>query len=422
MKNLSVMKIGGAVLNTPDNFTFLVDIIKNHCTQPTVFVFSAFSTLSRKLKEIGLTAKDKGLEFALLKFQEVKVSLTNLVNSLILDERLFYNIKGKLGELFDCFEKILFGISVTKELTSRTMDKLLSYGEYFSSFILEGYLKYNNINVEFLNSSELIITDSNYGNAKPIVEKTHKALEKNLHPTLEKANLVFLPGFVGTSENGTTTTMGFESSNLSALLVASLMGANSVIFWTDVVGIRSSDPKIVLDTLLVPEISFETARIASVNGLKLIHPSMYDFFVQNPDIEYCYKCAFDPDAGETRVCKSTQEQPMLLLISGPYYFTEHFFVQLPEFSNNAYFQQQASDFSFILKEENTEPIKENKKVSVITLLNVEPKLLHSALGMLESDLIFIYAYSKGNISKIFVQDSKVREIANFLHNFLILKK
>ncbi len=415
------MKIGGAVLNTPENFTFLVNIIKNHCAQPTVFVFSAFSTLSRKLKEIGLTAKDKDLEFALMKFQEVRKSLSNLVNSLIHDERILCNTKDKLEELFDSFEKILFGISVTKELTSRTMDKLLSFGEYFSSFILEGYLKCNNIIVEFLNSSELIITDSNYGNAKPIVEKTHKALEENLRPALENSNLVFLPGFVGTSESGTTTTMGFESSNLSALLVASLMGAKSVIFWTDVVGIRSSDPKIVLGTLLIPEISFETARIASVNGLKLIHPSMYDFFVQNPEIEYCYKSAFEPDAGETRVCKSTKEQPMLLLISGPYYFTEYFFIKTPEFSSNVNFLQQASDFSFKLNVENNVLKEEGKKVSVVTLLNVDSKIMHSVLSILESELIFFYSYPKGNISKIFVEDSRVREVANFLHNFLILR-
>ncbi len=417
-----VMKIGGAVLNKAENFHFLVDIINKYCNQPTVFVFSAFSTLSRKLKHIGQLARTKGLEISSLELKNVKTELTTLARSIMVDQVYQDCIESRLSHLFENIEKLLFGIAVTKELTLRTLDRLLSYGEYLSSVILEEYLKRENINVQFFDSRNLIITDTNYGNAKPILEKTIPAINSNLLPALKKSNLLFLPGFIGSSETGTITTMGFESSNLTALLVASIIKAREVIFWTDVPGIRTADPKIVADTFLIPEISFEDTRIASLNGLKLVHPTMYHYFVQNPSIAYQYKSVFMPEAGATFVKEHTKAKAKLILISGPFTLKEFNYEGSFELPPTAIFTNYSKDALIVVDEKIEENGNEGATVSIITLMNFELKDVFEAVRQINSHLHFLYANPMNGISKIIVNSSEVDYVANHLHNFLVLKK
>lgn len=416
-----VMKIGGAVLNRAENFHTLVNIINKYCTQPTVFVFSAFSTLSRKLKHIGQLAKTKGLKPVSSELDDVKTELTTLARSLMVDQNYQNYIESRLSNLFNNIEKLLFGIAITKELTLRTMDRLLSYGEYLSSVILEEYLKRQNIDVLFLDSCNLIITDSNYGNAKPLIDKTINAINTNLLPALKKSNLLFLPGFIGSSESGTITTMGFESSNLTALLVASIIKAQEVIFWTDVPGIRTADPKIVADTLLIPEISFEDARIASFNGLKLIHPTMYHYFVRNPTIAYQYKSAFTPEAGTTFVKEQTKTRAKMILISEPYTYKELMPEEEYELPSKLVLSNFSKDGLFLVEEKSCENSVEEECLSIITLLNFDSKQAFEALSKINSDLHFFYTNPSKGVCKIFVKTREVEHFASILHNFLVLR-
>lgn len=414
------MKIGGAVLNKPQNFSFLFEIITKHCTSPTIFVFSAFSDLSRKLRQSARIAKSEGLDPAMQYFAKVKQQLFELVKSLFTTDESANSVNFKLNVLFESFEKILFGIAITKELTKRTLDRVLSFGEYFSSIVLEEFLKSKCIDAIFLDSSKLIITDTNYGNAKPILDRTAEAINRNLLPHLEKSNLVFLPGFIGSSEIGTITTMGFESSNLTALLIASIVEADSVTFWTDVEGIRTSDPKIVENTQLVPEVSFDDALLASYNGIKLVHPSMYEFFVRYPNIKYIYKSAFSPNNGETQIVQKTNFQPKFVLISEPYYFIELNDEKEKDYLQEGIMYYTSKDYSFLLTEEF--PYNEiNKKVNVLTLFYFEPYDVFEALNQISNKVRFVISNVRQKIYKILVEEDYLIEVANFLHNFLILK-
>ncbi|MFN3781467.1 MAG: hypothetical protein ACK4SO_04755, partial [Candidatus Kapaibacteriota bacterium] len=116
-----VMKIGGAVLNKAENFPYLVDIINRYCNQPTVFVFSAFSNLSRKLKHIGHLARTKGLEISSLELKNLRAELATLARSIMSPQDNQDSIESRLSHLFENIEKLLFGIAITKELTLRTM-------------------------------------------------------------------------------------------------------------------------------------------------------------------------------------------------------------------------------------------------------------------------------------------------------------
>ncbi|MCX7909848.1 MAG: hypothetical protein N2560_10105 [Ignavibacteria bacterium] len=424
MDNIQVMKIGGSVLNQPENFVYLLNIIRDYCSTPTVFVFSAFSTLSRQLKEIGLIGKNLGFEKAYRRFCDLKDNLQKLSNQIINKKEQLNEISSKLNDYYENFEKLIFGISVTKELTNRTLDRLLSFGEYLSSTILEGFLKMHRVEAIFLDACEIITTDSNYGNAKPIWEKTKLAVNSKLIPLFRDSNLIFLPGFIGRSELGTITTMGFESSNLTALLLANILEAKSVIFWTDVEGIRTSDPKIVSNTKIIPEISFEDARVASLNGLKLIHPSMYEYFTQNTKINYFYKSAFFPQNEGTIIKETTKYPAMVIIISEPYnlYEIPNSQIILNQSAQDYKLLNIANDFSLKVSAENSENNSFSKQISIITLLNFETNKVLPILDKISKKVIFLYSYPQKNIVKLLVELNEVKEIANYLHNLLLPKK
>lgn len=421
MGNINVMKVGGAVLNRPENFILLLKILQNCSSTRTIFVFSAFSTISRKLKNIGFTAKTEGLELAMKKFEEVKNELLTLSKKILSEKNLSSGCLEKLNKLFEDLEKILFGISVTRELTNRTLDRLLSFGEHFSAVILEEFLKSNNIGAIFVDACDYIVTDSNYGNAKPIYEQTKRAIETRLIPLFAKANFIFIPGFIGCSELKTVTTMGFESSNLTALLIASIVQAQSVTFWTDVDGIQTSDPKIVDNTLPIPEISFEDAKVASLNGLKLIHPSMNKYFVENPNIKYIYKSAFAPDSKGTIILPQTNFQPQLILISEPYYLKEKTNEE-ENLCENYVLRVKSNDYEYCLVSDNNTQEQISSTFSIITLLNFETPKVLTSLEKIGKGFRFLYIDVVKKICKVIVPSSEVRDVANYLHNFLVLKK
>jgi len=421
MKKYQVMKIGGAVLNKPENFKCLINIIDKYCALPTIFVFSAFSKLSRKLRELAKIAKNNGLDSAKQNFAEIRKEIDLFVQVLLPENHFFDKAQNRLSRLYEEIEKILFGISVTKELTSRTLDRVLSFGEYISSIILQEYLKFEQIEAIFIDSAEIIITDTTYGSAKPVVAKTAELVQKLLIPKFNESNIIFLPGFIGSSENKTITTMGFESSNLTALLLASIIQAEAVVFWTDVKGIRTSDPKIVEGTQLIPSISFDDSYIASLNGLKLIHPSMYEYFRQNPHIQYIYKSAFEPDDEETIVAPNTKQRANILLISEPYSFNQ-LSKENNEFIKDAHFCLYSKDFSFLLREDTANHHQTEDVISIISILNIPGEKIVPLLDKIYDKIRFFYVYPEKTISKLFVGAKDVGEVANYLHSFLFLKK
>jgi len=416
--DITVMKIGGAILKESTNLSFVKNIVRNYCSKPTIIVFSAFSNLSRQLREIAFLARNSGLSPAAEKFAMVKQKLLEFVVASIDSTTLLEEAKSELNRIFEEFEKILFGISVTKELTPRTLDRVLSFGEYFSTSILASYLKSQSIDAEFCDARQIIKTDNKYGMATPIYERTRKEVFSKLIPLFDKSKLVFTQGFIGSTTDDTITTMGFESSSLTALLMANIVGAKEVIFWTDVEGIRTADPKIVDSTKLIPYLSFDYASLASLNGLKLIHPSMIDYFRMNPQTSYVYRSAFNPENGETYIVQSTKTRPKMILISEPCYLYEN---ELPENLNSLVktrFEIKSPECN-LFAIEFVEGFNSNQKlIHIVTALNFEPKVLAEIFEQMFNEIILFQSLLENKIVKFFIEKDKVKFFVNQLHKYI----
>ncbi|MCX6146209.1 MAG: hypothetical protein NTW25_03030 [Candidatus Kapabacteria bacterium] len=149
---------------------------------------------------------------------------------------------------------------------------MLSFGEIFSYEFIKLICKYNNINSIFLDARELIITNSDFGNAKPIFE----LCERNLNSKIAslKGKLYFIQGFIASSQEGNTTTMGFESSNLTATILAKTFNINQIEIVTDVEGIRDVDPKMILFSKPIKNIDYNFAYSLAESGLNLLFKDM----------------------------------------------------------------------------------------------------------------------------------------------------
>jgi aspartate kinase len=191
---------------------------------------------------------------------------------LITGERLS-TIQLVLDKEFDALDDLLRGIAAVGELTPRTNELVVSFGERLSSRIVAEAFDQRGLNGIQVDARTCIITDNHYGKAAPI----ECAIEQKLHalvlPLIEAGKTPVMGGFIGSTAEGITTTLGRGGSDYTAALVGGGLHAGAIEIWTDVNGIMTTDPRICPDALRVKTISFEEAAELAYFGAKVLHPA-----------------------------------------------------------------------------------------------------------------------------------------------------
>jgi aspartate kinase len=308
------MKFGGSTLKDKNGFAQLVSILKKENTEPIVMVCSAFSTATRKLKEAAMSAE-----------ASYYIEACQIIDSIIKEHYQYCDTlleskmnQRSLKELFDSssdrIKQFLKGISITEELTPRTLDMLMSFGELFALHTIKAFLDEQGFDVVDIDSTKLIISNDNYGKAKPLMEDSSKKIKNELLPLLNGKKIVLTQGFVALSQKGEITTMGMESSNLTAVILAAVLGSKTLTFWTNVSGVRNIDPDHGFPTKNISRLGYDLAYKAARNGLKLIYPATIDI-ARKSNIELIYKNCFEPDGGLTMIDNSETviTQPMIIV-------------------------------------------------------------------------------------------------------------
>jgi len=172
------------------------------------------------------------------------------------------------------------GISLLGECTPRMLDAIAAYGELLSSRLLEGVLA-QSAEVAWHDARTSIITDACFTNAHVDWERTKAATSTTLKPLLERYCTVVTQGFIASTANGVTTTLGRGGSDYSAALLGAALGAGSVEIWTDVSGIYTADPRLVPDARSLPHVTISEIRTLAAYGANVLHPLTIE-----PAIEY----------------------------------------------------------------------------------------------------------------------------------------
>lgn len=191
----------------------------------------------------------------------------------LLDETRFAALQSAVHQEFDALDDLLRGIAAVGELTDRTSDLVVSFGERLSSRMVASAFDQRGLSGTHVDARTCIITDSNYGKAAPQETAIEAKLMEFVLPLVEAGKTPVMGGFIGSNADGITTTLGRGGSDYTAALVGGGLHAGAIEIWTDVNGIMTTDPRICPDALRVKTISFEEAAELAYFGAKVLHPA-----------------------------------------------------------------------------------------------------------------------------------------------------
>jgi aspartokinase/homoserine dehydrogenase 1 len=266
---MKIMKFGGTSVGNAANIRKVAAIIeaatgKDRC----MVVVSAMQGTTDRLIEAGKTAENGDDEFYST-IRDITERHVDALNKLFSDGQA-----PQLREFLDSSAKelteICEGVRLVSELSARTLDRILNFGEIISSRILAEHLALNGFENEWKDSRELILTDSNFGFAAVDFARTNERIREYLDGA--SAQLFILPGFIARDEAGSTTTLGRGGSDYTAAILAAAVDANVLEIWTDVSGMMTADPRFVRSVRQIPHISYREAMELSHFGAKVIYP------------------------------------------------------------------------------------------------------------------------------------------------------
>jgi aspartate kinase len=191
----------------------------------------------------------------------------------LLESERFVRLQQTLHGEFDALDDLLRGIAAVGELTPRTNDLVVSFGERLSSRMVAEAFDQHGLQGAHVDARSCIVTDANYGKAAPLESVIEERLAAVVLPLIETGKTPVMGGFIGSTVDGITTTLGRGGSDYTAALVGGCMHAGAIEIWTDVNGIMTTDPRICPDALRVKTISFEEAAELAYFGAKVLHPA-----------------------------------------------------------------------------------------------------------------------------------------------------
>jgi aspartokinase/homoserine dehydrogenase 1 len=191
---------------------------------------------------------------------------------LVRDRARRAQLEAAIVEMTDELEHLARGLAVLRELTPRTSDYIVARGERLSARLLAAALVEQGVRAEFVDATEVVKTDEQFGGAAPDFLATDAAARARLLGKLSRGIVPVVPGFLGESPSGQVTTLGRGGSDLTATLLARSLKAASITLWKDVAGFLTADPRIVSDAHVIPQLTPREAAELAYYGAKVLHP------------------------------------------------------------------------------------------------------------------------------------------------------
>lgn len=266
---MQVLKFGGSSVANAENIKKVMAVLQERTLgKKTIVVVSALGGITDLLLTCSNLAA-QGHENYQANLSEIEERHLQTVRELIPinnQSSLLSFVKTQCNEI----EDICNGIFLLKELSPRTRDRIVSYGELLSSKIITAALQAEDVAAEWMDSRELIITNSDFGNALVNFALTTQRI--GAYIAENTADLFIAPGFIASNEDGTNTTLGRGGSDYSAAIFAAASNAELLEIWTDVSGMMTADPRLVPNARIIPQITYQEAMELSHFGAKVIYP------------------------------------------------------------------------------------------------------------------------------------------------------
>ncbi len=261
------MKFGGTSVQDADAMRNVELIAKEYSSQKILIVSSACSGITSELLSIASDSVYLNDADRIQRIQTIINRHLDICVHLGLDQMTTIQIQ----EIGAHLQSYCEGIALLGECTNRSHDAIAACGELFSTIILAGLLGMQ-FNAQWFDARKSLKTDGLYTKAQVNMELTTVLSNQLLKPLFEQNDIVITQGFIGSTDDESTTTLGRGGSDYSAAIFGAILEANEIIIWTDVSGIASADPRVIPDAEFIESMSFEEARMLSFFGAKVLHP------------------------------------------------------------------------------------------------------------------------------------------------------
>ena len=318
---MRVYKFGGASVKDAQGIANVQRIVAN-AKDDLIIVVSAIGKTTNALERVVNARWENRKEDAVREYEALRDQHKTIARELGLDEHI---------------QQQLFATNLVTDIPltdnyDEFYDQIVSTGELNSSLLLSAYLNANGVQNELLQMPDLLLTDDTFREAK--VEGTESALRVRQAIAHSNLHVFVTQGFIGGTADGKRTTLGREGSDYTAALLANFVDAESVTIWKDVPGILNADPRLVENTVLIPELSYGEAVELAYSGAQVIHPKSIRP-VENKKIPLLVRPFNMSDAKGSVICETNKR------VDVPVYIWR---------KNQMLITMRAKDFSFILEE------------------------------------------------------------------------
>jgi aspartokinase/homoserine dehydrogenase 1 len=273
-----VLKFGGSSVASPENIKKVIEVVRQSQAElssqaqssaaPLAVVVSAFGGVTDKLIELAVQASN-GNEAYLPKLEELKKRHEDAAQELLPKEH-YANFLPHLNAQFKDLSETLHGLFLLKELSRQSQDFIMGFGERLSAAIIAEAMQASGLPAAYLDARKLIQTNSEFGDAKVNFELSNQNIREHFENL--SAPLQVITGFVASTKEGKSSTLGRGGSDYTAAIFGAALQVQVIEIWTDVSGVLTADPRKVKSAFRIDQMSYQEAMEMSHFGAKVIHP------------------------------------------------------------------------------------------------------------------------------------------------------
>ena len=298
---MKVLKFGGSSVANSENIKKVLQIVGRTAEKDQIaVVVSAFGKTTNGLINAAnlATKKEESYTTVLAEIENHHFTVIKELIAVSNQSEVISSVKRLLNHL----ETLLEGCFLLQELTPKTLATISGFGELLSSYIITKAAQEIGLSANYKDSRELILASNNYLNAQVNFKETNKKVTDYFSNS--DAKITILPGFIASTLDSKTTTLGRGGSDYSAAIYAAALDADELQIWTDVSGMFTANPRIVKQAFAIPQISYQEAMELSHFGAKVIYPPTIQPVLEK-EIPILIKNTFDPENAGTYITKET---------------------------------------------------------------------------------------------------------------------
>ena len=324
---VKVFKFGGASVNSTERIQNTEEIIRTFSGEKLVIIISAMGKTTNALEKVAEAFYAGNRDEALQLFHTVKEQ--HILTSKYLLVTHYNNCLAQLNDFFTEVEWLLH--DKPAKPFDYYYDQIVCIGELLSTCIISHYLNEKKIANTWIDVRDIVRTDNNFRDANIDWTTTQGKADELITPLFEETNIIITQGFIGSTDENESTTLGREGSDFTAAIFANLLNAESLTIWKDVEGVMNADPRQFEDAQLISELSFDEVIEMAYYGAQVIHPKTIKP-LQNKGIPLHVKCFLDITLPGTIISKKGNKQlPPIVIIK----------------QNQALLHLRSQDFSFV---------------------------------------------------------------------------